>query len=867
MSQPFPRFDSSGVTAVLKTQDRRPTPPRKLFSQDYTSKISDLEEKQKEQERFNSFLIDQINRLESSVNKKYSRGGPTSRGHDDRVAKLEDDLRRLELIVSRDNPDLKVMQQDTELVQMRNFLQEKITEDSKLHQKHKEKGQVLFGEVVRLGENYEKTNEFLQNLSLSLENRILSIENRVNSGERQVVSIDSKSEGNLNQLMELAEKMFNRIQTLEQALLALGGEHEKNTRSIDRVEGGAFRLQEDMRVFFKQLQTDLQNKVEIKSGDLLNRLLQEQEERLRTHDDLKYNVELKDKMTQDKLSYDRSEFKSRLSSLESFLKTELQRKEDLIQSLNTSLDLQTRSIFETIRINEMNRQEREEHLSNEMSNAVEATRQAIDQHKMFQSSITEKVTEMVRTEIEVRQKGEKDLKNLTHQTMKGILQEIAMQKDVVDRLKMKLEHDIHESQKNFAEKADLLSRYVEEEIKRNADLIKNQHSQTKEMITKIAESLKTTIINSEKWKSDMVKKIGKLEGLVLSVKSEISSSIEGSENRWLGKMKELQTSLQGHIGNNTRILEARVETLASMVDGSLSTFENSLLSNREVFSEIVNRLNSEISENHAVICRDLQRLVSEIAGFQEEIDSLNETVHENMQQTSNLISGIESKAIVSLANEKLVRENLINRVSEDFDERVKEFEEKVESFEERLNEEEKIQQGNDDKNNEKFKEISTKLKKISKVVKGSKTGDLLIVEEKERNKILKESKFVMNDLLDKVEKLELQKEIAEISEQNFIHEGEITTLKDLIKKKVGKLKVRHSKLTEENKALIEEVFDRKVAGIQERLKRDNEALWNKTQDKVTKKQDRSPDDTVELTERITSIAKTEKESMKARLRL
>lgn len=866
MSQPLTRFDSSGVTAALKNQERRPTPPRKLFSQDLSLKLLELEEKQKEQERFNTFLVDQINRLESSASKKYSRSGQGSRGGDSRINKLEEDLRRLEILIGRENKDLKVFQQDNELVQMRTFLQEKITEDHKLHQKHKEKGQVLFSELVRLGEGHEKTTEFLQNLSLNLESRILNIENRVNAGERQVVTIDGRSEGNIAQLMDMAEKMYSKIQTLEQALLALGGEHDRNTRSIDRVEGGAFRLQEDMRVFFKQLQTDLQSRVESKSSDLLNRLLQEQEDRLRTHEDLKYNVELKDKMTQDKLSYDRSEFKTRVSSLESYFKTELQRKEDLIQALSTNLDQQTRNIYETIRLNEINRQDREETLSSEMANAVESMRQAVDQHKMFQSSITEKVTEMVRTEIEVRQKGEKDLKNLTHQTMKGILQEISIQKDIVDRLKVKLEHDIQECQSSFSEKADLLSRYVEEETKRNGDLIKTQYNQTKEMITKIAESLKTTIISGEKWKSDLIKRLGKYDTSLQTVKVDLNSTIENNESRWMTKMRELQQNMQNHLQTNTRILETRVETLATMLDSSLTAFEQSLLSNRQVFSDIINKLNSEIAENHSVVCKDLQKLVTEITGFQEEIDSLSEAVNDNLQKTSNLIASVESKSLVMITNEKLVRENLINRVSEDFDERVKEFEEKVESCEERLNEEEKIQQGNDDKNNEKFKEMQNKLKKLSKLVKGNKTGQALAEEEKESKRILKESKSVLQDVLNRVELVKWQQDLSELSEQNFVFEGEITQLKEALKKKVGKLKVAHGKLSAENKQAIEEIFDRKVAGIQEQLRRENELQWEKTRNQV-KEPSRKFEDTSTINEKITSIATTSREMAKPRLRL
>ena len=170
----------------------------------------------------------------------------------------------------------------------------------------------------------------------------------------------------------------------------------------------------------------------------------------------------------------------------------------MIQNLASNLDVQVRNVLETIRMNENIRQEREEQLSNEMANAIETNRQNIDQHKAFQSAITEKITEMVKTEIDIRQKGEKDLKNLIHSTMKGILQEISMQKDIIDRLKLKFDHDIHEVQSSFSEKADILSRYIDEETKRSSDLIKSQHQTTKDMLTKITESLKTTIISNEK---------------------------------------------------------------------------------------------------------------------------------------------------------------------------------------------------------------------------------------------------------------------------------------------------------------------------------------------------------------------------------
>lgn len=52
-------------------------------------------------------------------------------------------------------------QSDQELTQMRSFLQEKLNEDHLNGIKTKEKSTILFNEVVRLGQEYEKQIEFL----------------------------------------------------------------------------------------------------------------------------------------------------------------------------------------------------------------------------------------------------------------------------------------------------------------------------------------------------------------------------------------------------------------------------------------------------------------------------------------------------------------------------------------------------------------------------------------------------------------------------------------------------------------------------------------------------------------------------------
>lgn len=328
-------------------------------------------------------------------------------------------------------------QEDVELSQIRNLIQDRLTEDSKNNFKNKEKAQVLFGEVVRLGELHEKTNSYLQNMSLTVENRLGQLESRLSFGERSVVSLDSKSDTGVNLLMELAGKVEDRVQMVETALLALNSEQQYDHKVIDNVNISSQRLQDDLKIFLRQLQMDLQSRLEIRSGEMLNKLVMEQEERLRHHHDLKSTFELKDKMIQEKIQYDRDEFRDRFSSLESFFKTELQRKEELINNVNSTLDLQIRNVYDTIKQEEQARFQAESALRDDMANISDAARQSLDQYKMFQTAINEKMTEMVKTEIECRLKSENDLKNMIQNTIKGLLQELTVQKDTIDKNRVK----------------------------------------------------------------------------------------------------------------------------------------------------------------------------------------------------------------------------------------------------------------------------------------------------------------------------------------------------------------------------------------------------------------------------------------------
>ena len=79
-----------------------------------------------------------------------------------------------------------------------------------------------------------------------------------------------------------------------------------------------------------QLQNDTQSRIEVRVTDLVNRLLSEQEERTRQIDDVRYQMEMKDRMDKEKGRQGVEEMRERYNQMDVNIRQEFQRKDQAI---------------------------------------------------------------------------------------------------------------------------------------------------------------------------------------------------------------------------------------------------------------------------------------------------------------------------------------------------------------------------------------------------------------------------------------------------------------------------------------------------------------------------------------------------------
>jgi hypothetical protein len=136
--------------------------------------------------------------------------------------------------------------------------------------------------------------------------------------------------------------------------LAINRELLKERDSLNRVEAVNTRLTEDVKNLLSNMQKDYQSRLEVRVTEIVNRIVMEHEERLRSTDEIRQNFDLRDKLIQEKTNYEKEEMRERYIALDGLVRAEFQRKEEMIRSLQLVFENQIKSMQNAIQVFKIN---------------------------------------------------------------------------------------------------------------------------------------------------------------------------------------------------------------------------------------------------------------------------------------------------------------------------------------------------------------------------------------------------------------------------------------------------------------------------------------------------------------------------------
>ena len=105
------------------------------------------------------------------------------------------------------------------------------------------------------------------------------------------------------------------------------------------------RLGEDLQLLLRNMQADFQSKLENRVQETVNRLMVEHEERLRSQEEIKKNLDLRERVMAEKQMSERMENKAKYDTMDALVRAELLKKEESIRSLHKAMEDQFRSMM------------------------------------------------------------------------------------------------------------------------------------------------------------------------------------------------------------------------------------------------------------------------------------------------------------------------------------------------------------------------------------------------------------------------------------------------------------------------------------------------------------------------------------------
>ena len=90
------------------------------------------------------------------------------------------------------------------------------------------------------------------------------------------------------------------MQTLEANLYSLSKQQQTDKDIIARVEKANAQITNDLKTLLEQLSSDYEQRLDNKVSEMVNRVILEHEERVKSQDELKNHVDFRDKVIEEK---------------------------------------------------------------------------------------------------------------------------------------------------------------------------------------------------------------------------------------------------------------------------------------------------------------------------------------------------------------------------------------------------------------------------------------------------------------------------------------------------------------------------------------------------------------------------------------
>jgi hypothetical protein len=742
-----------------------------------------------------------------------------------------------------------------EILQSSQIITHQINKDLLFRDKSNEKNKILFEEVVRLGKNTEICEKNITILQKKLKNASkLNTSNNFPDLQSKINSIESIMSKNIETLSNTLPDIELKIQLLEESIA-------KNVQVVNTDQQDLYYLKKttegikaEVNTYIFDLQSTIKSQINAIFQDMVKRIQNEGEDRLKTNSDFKYFIDITSQLTQEKFTNEISYIKQDIVQLDNKISLELLKKEEYLKNLNKNFEAFSAEVFKLIKEEKNARSRVEAFLIEKAETMSKKMAEGFEEVKSEQSKATKGFSDTFYIEIETRTQAERELKCMIEIATKDIYTELKSQYLKIEDLSSLLTIKESDIRNSIIEKADIISRFIEAEIKKIEDIIDANYKNSKECIEELTESMKNNIINQEKWKNYMQDQNKIFYKNITDTKGISTDLIDKNNKKFVQKIRDLQEYTEKKAAGNYRILENRIDSLCKEIQKALDASNKISEENQETVLDSIKKLDERLYEIDTEYSNDLKDISEAINSQNLDINSIIEASN----ACSDLIVQLETQIDLKITNEKFSREHMVNYFQQelykelnalDFAQRLtsaqvealiksnaealasietnkQNYEDICKGFEAfRENIKYEINEHIEDNNNIKEKLdtgwiIIENLKEKFEELQEENLKTRLIVKDRIKNlssEYVKESYNVLNDLTGRVEVMDILKKLNLIFREMDNNEKETQAMMQIYRKELEFIHEKQEKGLQDAQIAVHEIFDKKITGLRNLL--------------------------------------------------
>lgn len=339
--------------------------------------------------------------------------------------------------------------------------------------------------------------------------------------------------------------------------------------------------------------------------------MHEHEERLRSQDEIKKNLDLRERIISEKQMSEKMENKAKYDTMDALVRNELLKKEESIRSLHKAMEDQFRSMMNELQSEGGRRKEQEAAMRAEIRRVQDNLRKEYDLYKNHQSELVEKITEMIKSEIEVRLSNQMDLKKLTSNIANEIVNDVNNLKEALSTSNKKLSHAVREASAESAERAGQLSHYIDAEVKKVVEVVTEKYSKMKSVFTKLAEQLRNHLQNTEQNRKNVESRLTAIEEDFDKLKNEVNGEIDDFYNDLEVRLKEEKEFVETVVFKKNNDLTVRVSKLEEYTNQYFELLKAGIEDNKDLLNKKISGLGGSDATQNEEEMKRLQNIVFE----------------------------------------------------------------------------------------------------------------------------------------------------------------------------------------------------------------------------------------------------------------